>query len=216
MNIKTLFAASALTLGLILAAGANATTITFDEFAAQNSNSGAVTNQYAGDGVTFSLGNVGIWSGLSNGDPGNWLLEGTNGPDFLGFNGYGAYGGYSETLTFSSAINSFSADFARSNGSVDGVITLDAFNGATLVASDTGTFGDLSVWMTLTLNGASFDSVTWSGTGSGFHPYGVDNVVFGDAPAGVPEPAAWGLMLMGFGGLGAMMRSARRKQVTTA
>jgi len=32
-------------------------------------------------------------------------------------------------------------------------------------------------------------------------------------PAGVPEPATWAMMLVGFGGLGAAMRSKRRKQV---
>jgi hypothetical protein len=34
------------------------------------------------------------------------------------------------------------------------------------------------------------------------------------SPAGVPEPASWAMMLVGFGGLGAAMRS-RRKQVAT-
>ena len=32
------------------------------------------------------------------------------------------------------------------------------------------------------------------------------------APAGVPEPATWAMMLMGFGGLGVMMRRSRSKQ----
>lgn len=32
---------------------------------------------------------------------------------------------------------------------------------------------------------------------------------------GVPEPATWGLMLLGFGGMGAMLRSNRRRQVAT-
>jgi len=33
---------------------------------------------------------------------------------------------------------------------------------------------------------------------------------------GVPEPAAWGLMVVGFGGLGAMLRSKRRLAATAA
>ena len=32
----------------------------------------------------------------------------------------------------------------------------------------------------------------------------------------VPEPATWAMMLMGFGGLGAVLRSARRKQFASA
>lgn len=37
-----------------------------------------------------------------------------------------------------------------------------------------------------------------------------------DLTAGVPEPASWSLMLMGFGGLGAMLRSQRRRQALAA
>jgi hypothetical protein len=37
----------------------------------------------------------------------------------------------------------------------------------------------------------------------------LDNVVL---TTGVPEPATWAMMLVGFGGLGAAMRSARRRQ----
>jgi hypothetical protein len=35
-------------------------------------------------------------------------------------------------------------------------------------------------------------------------------------PGGVPEPATWAMMLVGFGGLGAAMRGARRKQAVAA
>jgi hypothetical protein len=35
-------------------------------------------------------------------------------------------------------------------------------------------------------------------------------------PAGIPEPATWAMMLVGFGGMGAAMRSARRKQAVVA
>ena len=33
---------------------------------------------------------------------------------------------------------------------------------------------------------------------------------------GVPEPATWGLMIVGFGGLGLMLRNNRRRAITTA
>jgi hypothetical protein len=35
-------------------------------------------------------------------------------------------------------------------------------------------------------------------------------------PPGVPEPAAWALMLLGFGGIGATLRAARRSAVVKA
>lgn len=61
--------------------------------------------------------------------------------------------------------------------------------------------------------------VTFSGTAESIVFGGVanyvafDDITFGSAVAGgVPEPAAWALMLMGCGGLGATMRSKRRKQ----
>lgn len=51
----------------------------------------------------------------------------------------------------------------------------------------------------------------------GFHG---PNVFLGAATGftggGVPEPAAWTLMLVGFGGMGAMLRSARRRHLVAA
>ena len=44
---------------------------------------------------------------------------------------------------------------------------------------------------------------------------GGNNVIYSDplvsGTFGVPEPATWALMMIGFGGLGAMLRSAKRK-----
>jgi hypothetical protein len=36
------------------------------------------------------------------------------------------------------------------------------------------------------------------------------------AAATVPEPATWGLMLVGFGGIGGLLRSSRRRTATVA
>ena len=42
---------------------------------------------------------------------------------------------------------------------------------------------------------------------------GIDDVTLGTA---VPEPATWAMLLIGFGGLGAAMRSRRRRSAATA
>jgi len=52
-----------------------------------------------------------------------------------------------------------------------------------------------------TFGGASFND-------SGY----IDNVLVQTFSPGVPEPATWAMMLVGFGGIGAAMRSSRRKQ----
>lgn len=39
--------------------------------------------------------------------------------------------------------------------------------------------------------------------------FGVDNILLSTFSAAVPEPASWALMILGFGGLGAMMRRRR-------
>jgi hypothetical protein len=46
---------------------------------------------------------------------------------------------------------------------------------------------------------------------------GIDNLQIGSAPAGaVPEPAAWALMLVGFGALGGVLRQSRRARIPGA
>jgi len=50
----------------------------------------------------------------------------------------------------------------------------------------------------LTINGTTFGDASYSGTLS-----------FGGATAAVPEPATWGLMLLGFGAVGFSMRRKR-------
>ena len=40
----------------------------------------------------------------------------------------------------------------------------------------------------------------------------IDNLTFADAVSAVPEPATWAMMILGFGGVGAMLRRTRRAQ----
>jgi hypothetical protein len=179
----------------------DAGTITFDEFRAGNNNV-PITALYSYLGVTFIATNSGIWEGLSQGDPGNWGLEGTNGPQFLGFNGNH---GYAENVAFSSPVSFVSLDFSRSNGSVDGRIALSAYDGATLLGSTFVVLGNINSWSTLSLSFPDITRIAWGGTGSGYHPYGVDNFQFTQAArqeafaatSTTPEPASLVLLLTG-------------------
>jgi hypothetical protein len=187
---------------LISAASLSATTINFDEFPAGD-NGIAITTLYSYLGVTFGPTNAGVWEGLSQGDPGNWGLEGTNGPQFLGFNGGN---GYNEVVTFNNPVNFVSLDFSRSNGSSDGMIMLSAFDGMTLLGSTSVVLGDINTWSTLSLSFPTITSIEWDGTGSGFHPYGVDNFQFTPSGGTTPEPSTFLLLGTSILGIAAVLR----------
>ena len=189
-------------IALCAAVPAAAVTITFDEFAPSNSNGAIAINQYSGFGVQFIGTDDGsTWGGNANGNPGNWGVDGTNGPIFSGFNG----ASNAQTLIFSSSINGFSLDASRTNGSVDGTITLQGFLGASLISTANVSLGAINTWSTLGISG-TFDRVVYSGTGTGFHPFGIDNLNWNRAVAAVPEPTSWAMLIVGFGLIGATMR----------
>ncbi|MBL4809137.1 MAG: PEP-CTERM sorting domain-containing protein [Phycisphaerales bacterium] len=166
--------------------------ITFDEFAAVNDNSGFLANEYAGIGVTWLTTDDGsTWGGVFNGDPGNWDLDGTNGVQFLGFNG----NSYSATMLFDSAINTFQLDASRANGSENGdSLTVEGWFNGGLVDSVSITFSEINNWSTFSLTG-DIDTVVMTGSGRDFHPFGVDNITW----RVVPTPSS--LALLGMGGL---------------
>ena len=204
---RALAAASiAVILSLGTAAQASATTITFDEFAPQNYAQGSLpANLYAADGVTFvGTDDSSTWDGNSAGDPGYWGLEGTNGAAFAGFNG----ASYGVTLNFASQISGFRLDASRAFGSSNGnSLNVNGYLGGNLVSSGVIGFQAINNWSTIFLTG-TLDQVVIQGIGDGFHPFGVDNIQW-NAGGGVPEPATWAVMLVGFAGAGAALRRRR-------
>lgn len=179
--------------------------ITFDEFPADNVNGPMPADRYAYLGVTFLGTDDGsTWGGISNGDPGNWDLEGTNGPIFSGYNG----SSYSMTVT-TGYIRDFRLDVSRSLGSIAlDTFTLNGYYGGTLVESITVPLHDINVWTTVALT-QNVDEVSWSGAGRQFHPYGIDNLNWNSTA--VPEPTTlliWSLL----GGLGIAFGCWRRRE----
>jgi len=166
--------------------------ITFDEFEAANDNASFLTNEYAGMGVNFLTTDDGvIYDGLTGGDPGGWDIEGTNGTQFMGFNG----SSYSATMLFDTTINAFRLDAARSSGSSAGnTVKIEGYLNGVLINFMTVTLGDINEWSTLSIDG-SFDKIVMFGNGNGFRPFGVDNIQWN----AVPTPSS--LALLGLGGL---------------
>ena len=101
-------------LGIVLVAPAKSTTLRFDDLPAKDDNntSDVIREEYSGFGVHFnSDGRHGgiVRAGVANGDPGNWDLDGTNGPYFLGHNSFGRTG----RIEFDFPVSNFLVDAAR-------------------------------------------------------------------------------------------------------
>jgi hypothetical protein len=102
------------------------------------------------------------------------------------------------------------------------------FSGATLLATSTfyagtgvqagGAYG--GYWIDPELSKIAYSvgpgsyAFTITGDGAGGLPAGFGVRLDSAVSPGVPEPATWGLMLVGFGGLGALMRRGRRLAFT--
>ena len=183
-------------------------TISFDEVSTSESPISA--NQYSSLGVQLLTDDGTIRAGISQGDPGNWGLEGTNGPHFLGFNG----SSYSMMAIFDGPIADFTVDAARSNGSTSGnQIRLEGYLAGALVQSLTVSFGPINSWTTLSLS-ANVDTVQVLGLGANFHPYGIDNMRWQSANLqAVPEPSTCALLALG-GGTMCMSKRLRRRRLT--
>jgi hypothetical protein len=67
---------------------------------------------------------------------------------------------------------------------------------------------------TYLLAGGTFTQIMVSST-SPIKEFKQNSITLGSVPAPVPEPATWGLMLLGFGGMGLALRRGRRRSKPT-
>jgi hypothetical protein len=123
-------------------------------------------------------------------------------------------GGGSATFTFGAGVRAFQFDW----GSVDSynTLTINSSGGSPIVipglsfpnaADGNQTAPGTNGLFTVTGNaGETFTSVTFASSQNSFE---VDNLA-----VGVPEPATWGMMILGFGLAGGMMRAKRRVAAT--
>jgi hypothetical protein len=171
---------SSLLAAMLLASAGVAQPLIFDDLPRNQQ----VGEGYGALGVHFALSDFGVVGGLGEGDPGNWSLEGTNGTAFMGFNGSPSY---DMDIHFDARVVDFSMDASRSNGSGDGDgLSVQFWMGDETVFKTEIAFKEINTWTTISYAGP-LDRVTFQGSGGGFHPYGVDNIVFGAASGCYPD-----------------------------
>lgn len=224
MNLKQLTAAALGVAALGFSAGAHAavftdrtsfnsavssqTTVTFEGLVLPQADAKDYGAAASIGGVLFSDTDISIQAAhvplLSSTAYGSDYMEWEGGPHVL-------------TLTFiNGPVTAFGFDFMEVRGHAS-TYTFDV--GGVLMGASSG--GSASSFFGYTSN-VAFNSITFTQAAvddQHFDFWSLDNVSYGAAwqrvsvdegPFGVPEPASWALMVLGFGGLGAMLRQRRR------
>lgn len=188
---QKLFAAAAFATAMA-AVPASAATITFD----------AIPYNFCGGPTTQGFNFTGSGCVGTNA-PGSAYAS--NGTAALLY-GYGnlvvtATGGGAFTIAnFLAGIGEYSA---ATNATVNYTLTLASGGTAT------GSFGIDRTYQSIALNTAAITSATFTGLADGYVAF--DNVTISAGSGAVPEPATWGLMILGFGMIGGAARSRRHK-----
>lgn len=171
-------------------------------------------------GLGFNVGEVGgavdslsVIDGLSEGDPGGWQIEGSNGPKMMGFwgswgPGTGGYTGAGDTIyshIYFTEPNSstplgvnVSFDVLLSTGNYSGnSLTFYGFQNGSQVASSPLAFAPVTIngyaEYLATVNFTNVDEIRYNNN----RPGGLDNFIY--SPVGVPEPSV--AALAGLGGM---------------
>jgi hypothetical protein len=206
------------------ASAASATVINFDDLVGGIGVNGigapVVTNQYAGLGVTFDDGGANQDYAITGASIG---LSGFSGPNVL-YVQQNFHPGPLFQINFSVAVTSVSLMALQSSGY--GLTALAYAGDGTLLS--TTVFGldpNYGVGHVDTITAPSNIAYIRLGSGpdglSTGGNFSIDDLTFDGGPGpgpgpGVPEPASWAMMLVGFGGLGAVLRRRRASTVASA
>jgi hypothetical protein len=215
-------AAAAFAVSLTIAGSASAATIT-GLYNTGVGNDGVATTGNGAD-LHWSLNDGAAYTGVQNGvfpvgpwleetSTSRWLTPTPNGGD--SFDPF-APGEYSYSLAFD--LPTFSAASFFASFAADNAVSLITLNGNVLAPTSGGGFGG---WDSFSASTGDFVAGTnvltvkvtnWAQNGG--NPTGF-RLEFGQSDvAAVPEPATWAMMIMGFGAMGALMRSNRRRLQT--
>ncbi|MBL8554334.1 MAG: PEP-CTERM sorting domain-containing protein [Phenylobacterium sp.] len=214
-----LFAAAVATAALAAASQAGAVTVNWADWTAQTSGTHVDGTITVGSDMVDVDYDGAIYFTQTNGGTDFWLDTGytqgvvnrPTGTDLIALDGGGL-----KTITFSQAVvNPYLAFTSWNNNTVN-------FSAPFTIVSqgcgywgcgtfspnitNTGFFGSGEVHGVLQFQG-TFTSLTFTDSSELWHGF---TVGIGGVSTGVPEPATWGLMILGFGAAGAMLRSRRR------
>jgi hypothetical protein len=217
---KLVLATAVLTSAVGLASAASATVVAVQSFESPALNSPGI--QYGPDAVSFNTNETGPvvipnftfmgFSGIiSNGSEGVFpnATNGTQAAFLQGYSGNGSEIDWSLTgltagKTYTLTFDTVSAGIVPAEG-----YTVSATGGPSTAFTPGAAYtGETYTFIPLT----SSDTIQFVGDVSqGNNASAIDNLVL----ATVPEPATWALMMVGFGGMGAVLRSARRKMAVS-
>lgn len=226
MKHVALAAASALALALS-GTSAQAATITFDTYpdgtTVSSTTDPRISDQYASLGVTFQ----GFYSDGTTGSPiattyaggpegANYqrnYLANAQSTSLIDFGPPPTLTPRFATLSISFANGANGVSLSHNNFSRVGLTTFNAYD-ANNSLLQTFTINDGNGWGLRSLTVADVFRLDLVIGGNQY--FGIDNLTFTpNAEAAVPEPASWGMLLLGFGLMGAGLRS-RRRTVTYA